>query len=300
MIQDDGKIVLGGSNFHTPAIPSNPQVSHTNLVRLNPDGTIDDGFEAIVQGTTQAPVELFELEAALGGKFFIAGKFTKVNGANQNNLALLNRDGTLDAHFVSRAEQGGYIGRVMVQGDGKVLILGDFTAYDGIPRQGIARLNSDGTLDTSFDPGLSMDRRPFGGTLQSDGKILLIGDFTVFAGTERNSIARLNADGSLDDAFDPQFGPKASASSRPISRIQLSNQGKLLVAGSFTNIAEFSRRGIARLNEDGSLDPTFEFDTSVGPRDYINAIAEDSNNKLIVAGFIANLDGTGPKKFFPT
>jgi hypothetical protein len=97
-----------------------------------------------------------------------------------------------------------------VQPDGKILIGGNFTSVgggDGLAtlRQFIARLNADGTVDMSFDPGAN--NVVYALAVQPDGKILVGGTFFMLAGggagtTTRHAIGRLNADGSLD-SFDP-------------------------------------------------------------------------------------------------
>ena len=128
--------------------------------------------------------------------------------------------GVLAASAVARAQSldtsfnpgaNGSVCALAVQPDGKILVGGDFTTLGGggtgtTPRNRIGRLNADGSLDTSFNPGAN------GGVyalaVQPDGKILVGGDFTTLGGggtgtTTRNCIGRLNADGSLDTSFNP-------------------------------------------------------------------------------------------------
>ncbi len=97
------------------------------------------------------------------------------------------------------------VNRIAIQPDGKVLIAGYFQAAGKFARSGVARLNADGTIDTTFNPP-SIYGNPtsprFGGNVfavavQSDGKILIGGDFTTVGGAARPGIARLNADGSI-------------------------------------------------------------------------------------------------------
>ncbi|MBK7085206.1 MAG: delta-60 repeat domain-containing protein [Flavobacteriales bacterium] len=90
-----------------------------------------------------------------------------------------------------------------MQSDGKIIIGGSFTSYDGIGRNSIARLNADGSLDIGFNPGTGANNPVHSITLQPDGKIIIGGDFTNYNGTGRNRVARLNTDGSLDTASTP-------------------------------------------------------------------------------------------------
>ena len=81
--------------------------------------------------------------------------------------------------------------------------------YDGASRNGVARLNLDGTLDTTFNPGSGVGSifTVYGIAVQPDQKIVLGGNFISFNGVSRVRIARLNADGSVDSSFDPSTGP---------------------------------------------------------------------------------------------
>ena len=113
-----------------------------------------------------------------------------------------------------------------LQPDGKLLIGGGFTAYNGTPRNHIARLNADGSLDASFNPGSGANFEVHALALQSDGKVLIGGTFTSYNGTPRNRIARLNADGSLDASFNPGTGADTS-----VRALALQPDGKLLIGG---------------------------------------------------------------------
>src|SRR5262245_39430326 len=110
--------------------------------------------------------------------------------------------GSIDSSFVLHTnEVNNWVWAVVVQPDGKILIAGDFTSVHGVPRNRIARLLSDGSLDTSFDPGSGADTTVNCMALQSDGKILIGGSFSSINGTSRSHFARLNSNGSLDTGF---------------------------------------------------------------------------------------------------
>ena len=80
---------------------------------------------------------------------------------------------------------------------------GHFQHYNGTPRDSVARINTDGTLDTTFNPAVVNVAAV---AVQPDGKILIAGDFDNVNGTSRTGFARLNADGSLDNSFNPVLG----------------------------------------------------------------------------------------------
>src|SRR5690606_20274470 len=85
--------------------------------------------------------------------------------------------------------------------DGKIIIGGDFTSYNGTSRNHIVRLNLDGSIDTSFVIGTGTNIQVLATSIQSDGKVIVGGYFTNYNGSFINRIARLNTDGSLDPTF---------------------------------------------------------------------------------------------------
>src|SRR6185295_12405433 len=143
-----------------------------------------------------------------------------------------------------------------VQADGKILVGGTFTMLGGggsgsTARSDLGRLNADGSLDITFDPGANGAVNAI--AVQPDGKILVGGSFTMLGGggtgtTPRNFIGRLNADGSVDLTFNP-------GASGPIWGLVVQPDGKILVGGSFATLGGGSRHFLGRLNANGSLDP---------------------------------------------
>ena len=171
---------------------------------------------------------------------------------------------------------------VFVQSDGKVLIGGLFTSVNGVTRNGIARLNADGSLDASFGAGLSgANGVVYSIALQSDGKPLIGGAFTSVNGVTRNRVARLNADGSLDSSF----GADLTGASGVVYALALQSDGKPLIGGAFTTVNSVSRRRIARLNTDGSLDATFGAPgTGWGASAAVRCVAVQSDGKVLIGG----------------
>ena len=161
----------------------------------------------------------------------------------------------------------GQINTLVVQPDDKSIIGGDFASYNGVQRHGIARINTDGSLDTAFDPGDGINL--VGGDfvnalqLQTDGKVLVGGSFTSFNGQSCGNIIRLNPDGSLDTAFRTTAGSGASG---VIRSVVLRSDGKIVVGGDFTTFNGIPRKYVARLNADGSVDNTYDPGSSLnGP-----------------------------------
>ncbi len=219
------------------------------------------------------------------GKILICGFFNKYNGISRNNIARLNSNGSLDTSFDPGSGANNVIYEIALQSDGKILIGGLFTSYDGTARNYIARLNADGSLDATFDPGTGANHYITALALQSDGKILIGGAFTIYDGITRIHIARLNTDGSLDATFDPGTGANGGVTS-----IALQSDGKILIGGAFTIYDGTNRNRIARLDDDGSLDATF--DPGAGANSYITALALQSDGKILIGGMFTDYDGT--------
>src|SRR5205814_1814819 len=111
--------------------------------------------------------------------------------------------GDLDPSFNPGTGPNDYVQAVAVQSDGKTLIGGQFTSVNGTTRNRIARLNVDGGVDLTFDPGGGANGRVNAILVQPNGRILIGGSFITVDGTTRTNVARLNANGSLDASFDP-------------------------------------------------------------------------------------------------
>ena len=177
----------------------------------------------------------------------------------------IETDGTLDTTFDAGIFTNGLVLASAYQSDGKLLIAGQFTRVDGAFRAGIARLNTDGTLDTSFDPGTGSDLGVGGVLVQPDGKILIWGFFQVFndeGGVK--SLVRLNSNGSTDTSFNVghNLGGTTGFNLPSVYSVILQPDGKIVVGGQFsfviTPTGNVDRSRVARFNSDGTFDPTFD------------------------------------------
>jgi uncharacterized delta-60 repeat protein len=128
-----------------------------------------------------------------------------------------------------------------LQADGKVLIGGSFTTVGGVTRNYVARLNTDGTVDTGFNP--NANNTVFGFAVQADGKVLIAGDFTTMGGVARNRIARVNADGSLDTSFNPD-------ANSTVTSLAVQADGRVLAGGAFSTMGGSTRNRLSRLVND--------------------------------------------------
>ena len=170
------------------------------------------------------------------------------------------------------------------QTDHKLLIGGLFTSVHGVTLNGIARLHSDGRIDSTFDTGTGANGIVYAIAIQDDGKILIGGNFSSVNGFTRNNIARLHADGSVDQTFDTGTGANDI-----VLALALQADGKVLIGGFFTEVRGNTRNRIARLNADSSVDQTFT--TGSGANDSVYALAIQDDGKVLIGGFFTVVRG---------
>jgi hypothetical protein len=185
-----GRMLLYGTFTSFDGQPKN------YLVRLNPDGTIDETFNASGAGPD------FEVGEAtynpVTKKYLITGNFRTYNGKPVHRIALLNEDGTLDESFIPKEFLGGGVGHAKQLNDGKVVVTGSFKTYGGIARNGFMILESNGNLASGYNAtGL------FSGyvsaiyeTQSADEKraLLIVGAFWQFNSQPVNNIIRVTLD----------------------------------------------------------------------------------------------------------
>ena len=196
-------------------------------------------------------------------------------------------DGSLDLSFNPGAGleiQGGGVApaglELAQQPDGKTLVSGYFQSYAGVPRSGIARVNSDGSLDTTFDPGTGIDGLVTSFALLPNGQILIAGSFSEYDGVTRGSIALVNADGSLD----PTFGSGTNGFNEGATAMVRLADGDLIIAGAFTYFGSTPIAGLARLNPDSSLDNSFDPGTAVGANGEILTMFVQPDSRIMIGG----------------
>jgi len=194
-IQSDGKIIAGGA-FTTTTVGGS-QLTQNRIVRFLTNGTRDNTF---VVGTGFSS-SVIALVIQSDGKILVGGAFTSYNGTAQNRITRLNADGTRDTGFTIGTGFNNDVNAIVIQSDGKILVGGSFTDYNGTTQNRIARLNSDGTLDSAFTIGSGFDLAVNSLVIQSDGKIVVGGAFGSYNGITANFICRLNSNGALDTGF---------------------------------------------------------------------------------------------------
>lgn len=296
-IQSNGKIVVAG---YTNLFGSNDIL----LLRFQSDGSLDSTFDGdgrrIVTGPGDDRAQAVVIQP--DGKIVVAG-YTNVQGSNDFFLLRFNTNGSLDSSFDGD-------GRVILSGlgndraqavvlqplDGKIIVAGS-TEVSGNNDFLIVRLNANGNLDGTFGSGGRQVVSGFGGndqaqavTLQADGKIVVVG-YTNATGLNDFAAARLHVNGSLDISFDldGRLVISGFAGDDRAQAVAVQSDRKIVVVG-YSNGAGNNDFAVARLNENGSLDATFDGDgrlvtRSFGGDDRALAVKLQSDGKIVAAGY---------------
>ncbi|OUV36888.1 MAG: hypothetical protein CBC62_08425, partial [Opitutia bacterium TMED102] len=211
-------------------------------------GGVDRGFKLV--GGANGPVHSIIVDQ--DERILLGGDFTRVGGVLYGHVSRLHPDGYVDSSFNLGTGLDDIVWALGVQGDRKPVPGGRYTVIDGNDIEAFGRLNADGVFDDTFGIDVGVDGEVFAVAVQTDGAILIGGEFTKVAGETLRNIARLNADGTLDPTFVVEGG-----ADRAVRDLAIQPDGKIVVVGEFGTLggSVFSRVG--RLNADGTADATF-------------------------------------------
>jgi uncharacterized delta-60 repeat protein len=256
--------------------------------RLLVSGLPDTSFKTNA-GMVGSPDTILELPDR---SILVGGLFSRVNGEIRRSLARLFENGELATNFNLTFGANPTTARLYalaLQADGRVLIGGTFGTVDGFPRRSLARLESNGTLDTNFLSAANAGtlQRVYAIALQPDGSVLVGGDFTLWSGQNRQHLVRLNSQGNVDTNF-ARAGPFVTlqlAGVPAVEGILVQPDGRILIRGQFSQVLGVPRAGIARLLADGTPDP--EFDPNPAERSLqldVRAMAFAPGGRLLMGG----------------
>jgi uncharacterized delta-60 repeat protein len=258
----DGKTLVGGEfgQFDGQTL--------IRLARLESNGALDVGWTAgsVLERSTIGALAVQPDGSILVGVSSSGGVSASVG------LLRLHANGVRDTNFLADGVVDGAVYAIQVLTNGDFYIGGRFTMVGSIPRAGIARLKADGSVDTAFDPGAGVNGEVTSLLVQSDGRVLVAGEFTNVAGLDRLGLARLTADGSGDTSFD---AGKAGG----IKSLAVQADGKIVIAGVFYYIQGVRHVGLARLLPDGKLD----WDFASGEGNY-RQVAIQPDGLILVGG----------------
>lgn len=278
----DNKTMAFGSFTKFNGIISN------RVSRLLEDGAFDSSFNISGAGANNT---IRSAVIQSDSKMVIAGAFTTYNGVIANRIARILPDGLLDPTFTTGLGSNNQIYALALQTDGKIIIAGNFTSYNGVLVNRIARLLPSGILDVTFNTGLGADAIVEAVLLQSDGKIVLGGRFITFNGVSYNRMIRLNTDGSIDTSFSIGIG-----FDKNVYAIALQSDNKLIVGGTFLNYGGVSAKRILRLNSNGGLDTTFTSGAGFSNGEIRTILVQPDDRVLLGGTFSGTYNGIAVKR----
>ncbi len=281
---DNGKFLIAGnfSSFNT----KRPNRANINgITRLNVDGTLDSTIIDVVNATPNDPSKNRDTVPSFNGG--VQGTIKKIFTFNDQIYAIgnfdyylrafyerstydskvfdrvlmrqmvrMNMDGSMDQsfHYNAGTKQSpnagnGNINDAIQMPDGKLVLVGTFTTFNGVSRNRVVRINLDGSVDNSFNIGTGADDEITSITYNATtNKLLLGGTFKNFNGQSRTGVAMLDADGSLTSSF-----TFPSLNGGIVNFAAQLNNGKVIVGGSFNLYRNVLRQGFMILNADGTL-----------------------------------------------
>ena len=291
-IQPDGKILVGGE-FDQFDRDGNCN-TFNQIIRLNSDGSRDTPFN-IGNGFNGT---VFDIHVQPNGKILVGGEFTQYNGTDAYRIIRLNSNGSIDSSFLIGNDSvafNNYVNVIELQSDGKILVGGYFTTYGNVNQNYITRLNTNGTLDTTFRVGNGFNEEVMTLALQSDGKIIVGGYFDEFDNNDLfyGKIVRLDSNGSLDTLF-------GHGLNNQVHSLAIQSDDKILVGGYFgtyiiNNSSTVSVDELVRFNSDCSFDYSFYYGEMLNDGVEYISILEDGN--VLIGGFFNNFDGPDPLVF---
>ncbi len=261
----------------------------SNLVRWSLDGAVDPSFRAPAIGS------VFRVQVQRDGKLLVIGEFS-LSGRSCTNLVRLNYDGTLDTQFCVTAwdprnpdRPVATVGAVAEQSDRKILVGGSFTNIAGAQRRNLVRLNSNGTLDSSFNPGFAFSPGAYVSEIavQRDGSLLVQGDGLKIGTTLLPRMIRVTANGSVDSSFVSPLAPGEAGFPEA--------DGGYVVVGSEPSGLGY-RGYVRRILPDGAVDPQLSVYLTVDVpfpnfRQFVSAVALQADGALILGGTFDRVNG---------
>jgi len=259
------------------------------LVKISDEGEHDISYLASGIGFDNSVFSILPLP---NRKTIVGGNFKKFNGNAASKITCLLENGTTDPAFnTSNSGSNNVVKAAILQLDGKIVFGGNFTKYNDFTNNRIVRIFQNGEIDNSFNCGDGFNGQVNALAIQSDQKIIAVGTFTKYNGSAINAsrIVRILPDGTRDPDFNIGLGADSF-----IESVVIQSDGKILVGGRFKTFNDMPFSGLVRLNQNGSIDDSFNI--GVGFDKYVFAIALQSNQKIIVGGSFLTFNQVSQKR----
>lgn len=281
-VQGDGKIVIGGFFRHVGGQP------RSLIARLNADGSLDPTFNPgtgatdLIAGGIDGNMDPFVFWTAVqpDGKILATGNFRNYNGASSVGLVRINPDGSRDASFNVGGGLDSWGRHILVLPNSQILVSGWFGSYRGVGFNRIARINPDGSPDTSFTPFFGDRTAIYSTALLSNGKYMAAGHSLNTNGLFLREFARLHPNGVQDESF-------VGYSNEKTESVIVQPDGKVIIGGYFNAVNGQRRTAVARLHPEGQLDTGWfaEIDN------FVWSCAFQTDGKLLISGGFYTVDG---------
>ncbi len=219
----------------------------SGLVKLDSTGSLNPSFSTGggFNGTVWA------LAVTADGKIYAAGDFTTYNGVTTQNLVRLLSDGTLDTTFNIGSGFDLPVWSIALDANESVFAGGDFTSFNGNSVSAIAKLNTDGSMDSAFQSASGFDGSVNSIFVNEDFSIFVTGSFTQYQGVAQGRLAKINSTGSLDNSFVTGTGLNSSGAT-----LKLASDGSLdiYIGGEFSSYNGKTTDSILRLSKNGTIE----------------------------------------------
>lgn len=224
------------------------------------------------------------------GKYIVGGNFFTYNGESISCIASLNSDGSLDTSFAQGTGFNGQVNKIHIQNDGKILVGGSFSSYDGNLSPGLIRLNSDGTYDNTLTVGDGVDGSISSIATDSTNNIIVVGAFNVYDNNAVGCLFKIDQFGVLDSSFTLNNGTGFNYFDT-FGDIVVQPDDKILIAGAFNSFDGNSYNSLIRLNNDGTIDSSLVVGSGTGGSGAkVNDLALLDNGDIIIVGEFGGWD----------
>jgi len=262
-----------------------------NLIKLNPDLTIDTNFNVGV-GFDEILYTGSSILEQPDGKIVVTGTFLTYQGVTKNRIVRLNTDASIDATFVTGTGFDGFTQKPGIDSNGSIIVTGIFNNYNGTSSPRIARLLSDGTLDPSFVIGSGFNNTTTDVLVNPDNSMFVLGYFDTYNGVPVSpGIVKLLEDGSIDPSFNAGTGISPYSPNNANYFMRIPGETSFYVGGYLTDYNGTTISGIIKLNMDGTVDTSFNSGTGFDSFPLYNMLVI-WGDKLLIEGYFLDYNGT--------
>jgi len=274
--------------FFTGYTYNNTSVNY--IIKLNQDLTVDYSFTGGTQfNISPWPFLYNSLTQQPDGKLIATGTFTQYSGVSRNRIIRLNTDGSIDNTFNIGTGFNSFTEGTAIDSLGRIVVVGFFSSYSGTSSSRIARLNSNGSYDSTFVVGTGLDNTGVEVLMNSDDSMFISGYFSSYNGTSTpNHITKLLSNGTIDTSFSGGTGFNTIIY-QPNGLMRISGETSFYAFGFFTTYSGVSANRIIKLNINGTIDNTFNSGTG-----FDNVVSFGSViwvNKLLFNGAFTSYNG---------